>query len=410
MTDIINKGNQNLSRGLAALHGMFTWAQTSRGIVSQNNLGGFTHRDARFLLRHLWTYRKSTMKTFRDIFLPGWSLVVHLLWKHIVFLGGPESSSMMNQLRELIIRYSLVCTSAEDFVIYRHYLEVHSWADHPTKIGPVDREDLEQEVSCCVAKLTPPNESVGAHEPIPLDFATDLMEALFYDIQAMKSPELSLPLLKAGFTRLWLDLSRVPKDSSVKWIDIVPFIYQLLRTTSFSLYIANTPKFQRLVISFPIVPVIVESDLLDVLGRFCLMPLLLKQIPPGVEKGETVTLENNQWKDLSDVTELILVMAKLPEEFIQPPFRPYEQDWRKTYSFLRQLNGRILPDERVRRWVDVSYSMWVELGKACGFDIPKIECSYYRCAGIGILPDNGAAWMCAGCESATYCSITCQAA
>ncbi|QRV81440.1 hypothetical protein RhiJN_09455 [Ceratobasidium sp. AG-Ba] len=241
------------------------------------------------------------MKTFRDVFLPGWSLVMHLLWKHIVFLGGPESSPMMNQLRELIIRYSLVFISPEDFVIYRHYLEVHSWADHPTKIGLVDREDLEQEVSCCVAKLTPPNES---------------------DIQAMKAPELSLPLLKAGFTRLWLDLSKVPEGSRLKWIDIVPFTYQLLGVTPFSLYIANTPKFQRLVISFPIFPVLIESDLLDVLGRLCLMPLLLKQIPPVVEKGGTVTLENNQWKDLSDVTEVILVMAKLPEESIQPPFRP----------------------------------------------------------------------------------------
>jgi hypothetical protein len=143
----------------------------------------------------------------------------------------------LGQLRELVIRYSLVCTSFEDLVLYPHYKELHCSVEHPTKPGPVDRDDLVMVISCCVLKLTPPEGCPGSVKQIPLDFATDLLEALFYDIQATKDAELCLPLLKAGFARLWLDLSKVPEDKAIKWIDVVPFTYQLLRITQYVKFI-----------------------------------------------------------------------------------------------------------------------------------------------------------------------------
>ncbi|KAG9122170.1 hypothetical protein FRC07_001566 [Ceratobasidium sp. 392] len=220
--------------------------------------------------------------------------------------------------QQLVIRFSFVCTSFEDFVLYRHYLELHSQVDHPTKIGPMDRDDLVVVVSCCVIKLNPPYEWLGAHDPIPLDFATDLMEALFYDIlKTDGASELSLPVLKAGFSRLWMDLSKVPEDQGVKWIDIVPYTYQLLRQTQLSLKLANNRTFRRRVTTYPILSVILEFDLIDALGRLCLMPVLLHEIPPGVATGETVSRENNQWTDLTDIVETINTMIGLPKDYIQ---------------------------------------------------------------------------------------------
>ncbi|KAG8774612.1 hypothetical protein FRC12_001889 [Ceratobasidium sp. 428] len=192
---------------------------------------------------------------------------------------------MFEQLRELVVRFSLVCTSSEDFVLHRHYLELNSVVDYPTKAGPMDRDDLVVVVACCVVKLNPPYEWLGVHNPIALDFATDLVEAIFYDIRhTQDSIELSLPLLKAGFTRLWMDLSKAPQED-VKWVDVVPFTYQLLRLTGINLAFANDSIFRRRVTAYPVLSVILEADLIDILGRLCLMPVLLSTIPPGVELG-----------------------------------------------------------------------------------------------------------------------------
>jgi hypothetical protein len=51
------------------------------------------------------------------------------------------------------------------------------------------------------------------------------------------------------------------------------------------LLLSKAPVFRRRVITFPIISVLLESDLIDLLGRLCLMPMLLSEIPPGVETG-----------------------------------------------------------------------------------------------------------------------------
>ncbi|KAG8690362.1 hypothetical protein FRC09_012017, partial [Ceratobasidium sp. 395] len=379
MENIIKRGNQELSYGLAAAHSLLGWIKDSNdSSICLSELGGFDEHHALFLSKVLWAQRDSTMLTFCDVFLPGWSLVMHAMWKHAVFLGGPRVMRMLNRLRELVIRYSFVCVSFEDFVVYRHYLELHSMVDHPTKLGPMNRSDLTMEVSCCVLKLAPPEDWTGAPRPIPLDFATDLMEAVFYDIQQSKhSPELCLPMVKAGFTRLWVDLSKSPEDKSIKWIHIIPFTYQLLNMTRVNLLFANEPTFKRIVPTFPILSVVLEANLVDVLGRLCLMPMLLSTInPPGVETGETVVAENNhgQWTNLTDIVNLLDSMSQLPKSYfnshIKPGFAPYQPDWLKTYNFMRQLSGNLSAQDQLRRWLTVVSSMWLKLSMACGFHIP----------------------------------------
>ncbi|KAG9088119.1 hypothetical protein FRC06_002229, partial [Ceratobasidium sp. 370] len=224
------------------------------------------------------------MKPFQEVFLPGLTFVIHAIWKHAAFLDEPGALTMMDQLRELVIRYSMVCTSFEDLILHRHYLELHGTVEHPTKVGPVDRDDLVTVVAGCVLKLNPPEDCPGtAPKLISLDFATDLLDALFYDIHETKAFELCLPLLKAGFIRLWLDLSKVPADNTIRWIDIVPLAFQLLQMSQVNLLLSRDPTFRRRVTTYPVLSVILESDLVNLLGRLFLMPMLLDTIPPGVE-------------------------------------------------------------------------------------------------------------------------------
>ncbi|KAG8742299.1 hypothetical protein FRC10_001723 [Ceratobasidium sp. 414] len=178
--------------------------------------------------------RNSLMKTFEEVFLPGMTFGIHARWKHAAFLDESGALTMMDQLRELVIRYSMVSTGFEDLILHRHYLELYGTVDHPTKLGPVDRDDLVKVVACCVLKLNPPEGCPGAAPKlIPLDFATDLMDTLFYDINETKAFELCLPLLKAGFIRLWLDLPKVPEDNTIRWIDAAPFTFQLLQMSQY---------------------------------------------------------------------------------------------------------------------------------------------------------------------------------
>ncbi|KAG8774615.1 hypothetical protein FRC12_001892 [Ceratobasidium sp. 428] len=91
MENIIKRGNQELSYGLAAAHDLLGWIKDSNdSSICLSELGGFDEHHALFLSEVLWAQRDSTMLMFRDVFLPGWSLVMHALWKHAVFLGGPR--------------------------------------------------------------------------------------------------------------------------------------------------------------------------------------------------------------------------------------------------------------------------------------------------------------------------------
>ncbi|KAG9082025.1 hypothetical protein FS749_007172 [Ceratobasidium sp. UAMH 11750] len=286
MEDIIKRGKQELSHGLAAPHGLFGWTKNNGLVVCFEELGGFSKHHARFLLRHLWAQRDSIMKPFQEVFLPGFTFIIHAVWKHAAFLDEPGALTMMDQLRELVIRYSSVSTSFEDLILHRHYLELHGTVDDPPKAGPVNRDDLVTVVANCVLKLNPPEGCPSAAPKlIPLDFAADLIDALSYDIHKTKAFELCLPLLKAGFIRFWVDMSKVPEDNTIRWIDIVPFTYRLLQMSQINLMLSRDPMFRRRVTTYPVLSVILEGDLVNLLGRLCLMPMLLDTIPPGVENG-----------------------------------------------------------------------------------------------------------------------------
>jgi hypothetical protein len=88
MGDVIKAGNQELVHGLAAPHGLFGWYKDA---LCLKELGGFSSHHARFLLRLFWAERKHNMKTFQEVFLPGWSLILHLIWKHLEFLDDPNA-------------------------------------------------------------------------------------------------------------------------------------------------------------------------------------------------------------------------------------------------------------------------------------------------------------------------------
>ncbi|KAG8697446.1 hypothetical protein FRC08_006519 [Ceratobasidium sp. 394] len=172
MEDIIKHGKQELSHGLAAPHGLFGWTKNNRLVVCFKELGGLSKHHARFLLRHLWAQRDSIMKPFQEVFLPGFTFIIHALWKHTAFLDEPGALTMMDQLRKLIIWYSSISTLFEDLILHRHYLELHSTVDDPPKAGPVNRDDLVTVVASCVLKLNPPEGCPSAAPKlIPLNFA-----------------------------------------------------------------------------------------------------------------------------------------------------------------------------------------------------------------------------------------------
>ncbi|KAG8713272.1 hypothetical protein FRC09_018912 [Ceratobasidium sp. 395] len=284
MEDYAKRGTQDKSRGLGATHGLLGWTLDGQ-YTCLEELGGFTKHHTRFLLRYLWIQRDSVMELFRDILLPGFTFVIHVMWKHMACLRERDTKIMQNQLRELVIRYSFVCTHLENPVLYRHFLDLRDYVHERTVAGPVNRSDQMMVVACCVFKLNPPADYAGAASPIPLDFAGDLMDILFQDINETQVFDLFLPLLEAGFIRLWLDLSKVPEDRTVKWIDVIPLAYRLFQITQIAILFSRDPVYQSRIATSSILAVLLRSDLIDLFGRLCLMPMLLEDIPPGVEYG-----------------------------------------------------------------------------------------------------------------------------
>ncbi|KAG8742298.1 hypothetical protein FRC10_001722 [Ceratobasidium sp. 414] len=89
MGDIVKRGSQDLNHGLAAPHELFGFDESKKTkglLMCLEEIGEFNKHHTRFLLHHLWTQRKYTTKTFQEVFMPGWSFVLHLMWKHSEFL------------------------------------------------------------------------------------------------------------------------------------------------------------------------------------------------------------------------------------------------------------------------------------------------------------------------------------
>ncbi|KAG8788750.1 hypothetical protein FRC12_014240 [Ceratobasidium sp. 428] len=411
MEDYAKRGTQEKSRGLGATHGLLGWTLDGQ-YTCLEELGGFTKHDTRFLLHYLWIQRDGVMELFRDVYLPGFTLVIHVMWKHMACLLEQGTKIMQNQLRELVIRYSFVSTSLEDPVLYRHFLDLRDYVHERTIAGPVNRSDQIMVVSSCAFKLNPPKGWVGAVEQIPLDFATDLMDILARDITETQEFDLFLPLLEAGFTRLWFDLSKVPEDETVKWIGVIPLAYQLFQITQMVILFSRDPAFRNRIATSSILSMLLRSDLIDLFGRLCLMPMLLEDIPPGVKNGEEVDVENCVWTDLSAITELLKTMSRFPPgyptDYIHSFFASYESDWLKTYCFLRQLDGQLTAPHPLRRWRNVCVSMWTKLGKVWVFPPPIKQCIYARCPGAGQLPEIMGTLACMRCHEGVYCSSRCQ--
>ncbi|KAG8691443.1 hypothetical protein FRC09_011622 [Ceratobasidium sp. 395] len=234
MTDIIKRGTQELHHGLAALHELFGFEpskKTPNLLICLAELGEFNKHHAQFLLNHLWNDRKHNTKLFQEVFMPGWSVVLHVLWKHCEFTDDEGHEFMFMQLRELVLRYSLVCTSFEDDFMHCHFQEVQYCVVLPK---PIDHNDLVMIVSCYVLKLVPPYGCPGSVKSISLEFALDLMQAIFYDVDSIKEYTLSLPLLKAGLTRLWVAISGALEDAEDIWVDVVSFTDLLLMITQYA--------------------------------------------------------------------------------------------------------------------------------------------------------------------------------
>ncbi|KAG8681960.1 hypothetical protein FRC08_015278 [Ceratobasidium sp. 394] len=89
MADIVKRGSQELNHGLAAPHGLFGFDESKKTkslLMCLEEIGEFNKHHTRFLLHHFWTGRKHIMKPFQEVFMPGWSLILHIMWKHAEFL------------------------------------------------------------------------------------------------------------------------------------------------------------------------------------------------------------------------------------------------------------------------------------------------------------------------------------
>ncbi|QRV81441.1 glycosyltransferase family protein [Ceratobasidium sp. AG-Ba] len=236
MGDIMSRGTQDLNHGLAAPHTLFGFEDGEPRPdtpVCLPEIGGFDRYHAQFLIKHLWRDRKYLMKTFQDVFLPGMSVLIHILWKHLEFMDETPEPVLAMQLCEIVIRYSLVCVSYEDAVMQRHYRELRNYAKDPKRSRVIDRDDLAMVVSCFVLKLAPPPLFPGAPTQIPLHYALELMEVMVNDVNEAKEYALCQPLQIAGFTRVWFDLEKIPRDANIKWTDIIPFTFIMLKITEY---------------------------------------------------------------------------------------------------------------------------------------------------------------------------------
>jgi hypothetical protein len=107
------------------------------------------------------------------------------------------------------------------------------------KYAAAGREDLTMMVVCLVQKLSPPATSPNAVKQIPLDFSTDLLDHVLCEIQLQGSSDMYLPLFKAGFSRLWIDLSQVPRNREIGWLNVVPFLFRLIRVIEYVLQFSS---------------------------------------------------------------------------------------------------------------------------------------------------------------------------
>ncbi|KAG8696686.1 hypothetical protein FRC08_007000 [Ceratobasidium sp. 394] len=367
------------------------------------SVGGFTFRNAEFLLRQLFDNRNKFLKCCVRTGAVAWSILVFVLECHIreQSLGDRRVRALWRKQQDIAHRYSLVSGVGEDAFIEpicgSYFTSYHS--EFEGRPSVVDIEDA-QVIQEAYTRKFHPNDG----ETHPRDLGYALLVTWYARDNLANYPSLGLVAVETTMAVIWDVLLSVNDDVESRWADIDLFLggnfgtfYQLLRSGDAGLISGAITLLHKI-------------DVVNMLGRYLLLPCYLRNNVPNIldeaPDANPTTIRANGLMAINKTAEALEIAFKRAEA--PRVLDDYYPDWYKMLIFLQQVLQLYSRVSYLHYLSTESEVAWMRLGSALGFtkhlshNAGRYTCMYARC------PSPVAARF--ESRSVRYCSARCQVA
>ncbi|KAG8738408.1 hypothetical protein FRC12_016767 [Ceratobasidium sp. 428] len=387
----------------------FEWCEGTWGLdrACLPSVGGFSFRDAEFILQQLFGSRKTFLECCLLPSAPGWTMLMIVLHLHIKeqSLRDRRIRTLWKHQHDIVYRYMLISGVGADGLLERVGASFRSSkfnSELEGRSSVVDIQDAQTMQKAHTRKFYPRNDQEHQRR---LSYVIEVNQYL--SERLAKHPSIALNIGETTMEIIWDVLVNINYDEERRWAEVDLFLMSSLRQV-WAIRLSEAADFMPP----ETIALLHKTDAVNMLGRYLLFPYYIQNnvselIQLGPHTDPTASRGLGVWAVglLGDNLEQALQRPKTPR--MLDDFYP---DWYKVLTFLRQGICLYSPNSGSSQIATDSDSeaAWLKLGSGLGFTqhikqgAGQYVCMYARCP-----TPVGARFQC-GSES--YCSARCQAA
>ncbi|KAF8596162.1 hypothetical protein BDV93DRAFT_611032 [Ceratobasidium sp. AG-I] len=380
-----------------------------RGNACLLHLGGFHDSDAEFLLDRLWEDRKAFMVLCNRVEIPGWSILLAVIWEQIRYFERPDLQCKM--IKSLLLRYILVSSRQECALAYHIIREIDralpSRDDRVFKFPPVDVDDARNILAAFMKYLHTTQDSREMFEMMTLPFS-----AVYHTASVYLQDEVA-PLLEAVLNRTWRIMEEEQLTAQERMLSAFEYAGSALATFGFVFKGVARPGLYDDISMLSCIRLLAHTDFIELMGRLC-----AALVTPANDNSRGIFLvSEDQWQKFEMGLQLLLdQLREDTDHWDSSDLAMVESCYEMWARVRRYINLQIdlyVATGPVGDRFKACQNVWLNFGEAFGYD--KLEaneenrqCMYPRCANP--YPDGGARVVCGRCCWVHYCSVECQTA
>ncbi|KAF8596159.1 hypothetical protein BDV93DRAFT_528214 [Ceratobasidium sp. AG-I] len=421
----VKPGQKDLARPMAdfaakSLHGMlvlFKGNQMStllrRSPDPENNaclleLGGFFDSDAEFLLDRLWEDRKAFMVLCNRIEMPGWAVLLAMIWEQIRYFEKPDLQC--KKIKNLLSRGILVSSRYECGMAYRVMLEIDKalpYGDRKFQFPPVDTDDARNVLTAFLKYTTATQDPRAVVEVMTLPFS------MVYHNVSEGLPNELIPMLEAVLNRTWRIMEEEQLAPQERMLSAFEYAGGALGSLWLMFKTVPHPDRYDDIRILSCIKLLAHTNFIELMGRLC-----AALVTPANDNSRGIFLvSKDQWEIFEmNLHSLLNKLGEATEYWGAPGVAMVESCYVMWARVRRHISLQLdlyavtgLVEDRLK----ACQSVWRSLGTAFGYDELEVDeekhqCMYPRCANP--YPDGGARLVCGRCCWVHYCSIECQTA
>ncbi|KAF8596161.1 hypothetical protein BDV93DRAFT_77450 [Ceratobasidium sp. AG-I] len=228
------------------------------------DLGGFYDGDAEVVLDHLWDDRKAFMVLCNRVEMPGWAILLAVIWEQIRYFEKPDLQC--KKIKNLLSRYILVSSRFECAMAYRIIYEIEQalpTGDRGFEFPPVDTDDARNVLAAFMRYLDTTQDPREMDEMMTLPFYT------VYHNASVSLPDDVVPLLEAVLNRTWRIMEEEKLTPKERMLSAFEYAGSALGSFWFVFRTVARPGRYSDVGMLSCIILLVHADFIELMGRLC---------------------------------------------------------------------------------------------------------------------------------------------